>query len=168
MNPLPTLLLAFCLCLTAQAQSVTLAWDPSPFPLIDYVVNYNDGLREHQSPVTSLCEITISNLIGGTTNIFTVTAFNVAGNQSPPSVPVTYLVPDTTVSVYLAKSLTGPRSLLDTRADNLFNLIDYATNVGYYFASNSTGWIVNTNGGMPVNYAPPMPVLGPPFNLLTK
>jgi len=90
------LLLVIGVSTQINAQSVTLAWNPCSDPSVTgYIVcwgtdsgNYTDS--EDAGPVTVN---TISNLAAGTTYYFAVTAYNVAGLQSPYSTEVVYLVP---------------------------------------------------------------------------
>lgn len=80
----------------ALLSNVTLAWDPSPGPDIAGYRLYS-GLASQT--YTSMLDVgsattgTISNLLAGTTYYFAVTAYDVAGLESPFSGEIAYTVP---------------------------------------------------------------------------
>ena len=83
------LLVVFCShAQTLQAQSVTLAWDPSSDThTAGYIVYYGtDGIHfNNQMDVGTNTSATLSGLQAGTTNYFEVVAYDTNHDESPPS-----------------------------------------------------------------------------------
>src|SRR6266550_5734602 len=73
--------------ITRAASNVTLEWDPSPDTNVVSYILYSGAIGGHAIYATEVGEqttATVTNLFGGTTNIFFVVAFNA---QSVPSAP---------------------------------------------------------------------------------
>ena len=83
-------------CMSANADTVTLAWDANPEPDLSYRVSYGLASGQHgtDAPLTAATETTIADLIPGTTYYFIVRAVNAKGLMSPPSAELVYTVPE--------------------------------------------------------------------------
>jgi hypothetical protein len=94
---LALLALALFLCPPAEAdQSLPLAWSPSASPgVAGYVINYGTDATNlnSQMDVGTNTNVTVTGLQAGTTNYFEVVAYDVFGDQSPPSNLIDYTVP---------------------------------------------------------------------------
>lgn len=157
MKPSLSILTLLCLCLTAQAQSVTIAWNPSP-NATGYVLEWGTN-----NIATSEYSARASGLVPASTNIFTVYATNSLGQTSQPSLPVTYIVPRSEYVTFQAKTLAGQRTAIATNAQPI-NLLAFATHPGFWFQRERNGgqWIDRPQqGGTPENYAPPPDMLPP-------
>lgn len=78
------------------AASVTVAWDPSPDPVvIGYTVRYGTNTGQYSSflVVGANTQATISGLVEGKTYFFAVTAHTLLGLESGPSEELRYTVP---------------------------------------------------------------------------
>ena len=98
--------------LASAAQSVTLAWNPSPSANIaGYMVYYgNDGTNfggELDAGTNTVA--TITGLAPGSTNYIEVVAYDSGNNESPPSNEIEYVVPlvTNTVAVQAAPANAG-------------------------------------------------------------
>ncbi len=88
--------MAFC-PLTQADRSVTLAWDPSPDTNVaGYLIHYgNNGTNyTSQTDAGTNTSFSVTGLQAGETNTFVVAAYDVNHNESPPSNPVEYVVPN--------------------------------------------------------------------------
>lgn len=83
--------------LCAQAQSVTLAWDPSPTPGVTYVLWYGVSGGTPRSVDVGGLSVKVDGLTAGTTYFFTVRAKSGDGTQSGPSNEVGYTPPPVVV-----------------------------------------------------------------------
>ncbi|HEY5913415.1 MAG TPA: fibronectin type III domain-containing protein [Verrucomicrobiae bacterium] len=80
----------------AAAPRVTLAWDPSPSPMVaGYRVYYGPSSRAYDRVVDAgnLTSATVSNLVPELTYYFAATAYDVAGLESDYSTEISYTVP---------------------------------------------------------------------------
>lgn len=81
---------------TANAATVTLAWDPNPEPTVaGYRLYYgtSSGYYTNSVDVAASTRATISALIEGMTYYMAVTAYDTSGNQSGYSNEIVYTVP---------------------------------------------------------------------------
>jgi hypothetical protein len=93
----------------ASAQSVTLAWDPSPSPEVTgYTVYYGttSGVYPSSSRLGNQTTATIAGLQAGLTYFFVATASDASGMESLPSNEVSYQVPPSSLPPVVA--LTAP------------------------------------------------------------
>lgn len=91
-------LLLILLCLPAPADDVILKWSANTEPdLVGYNLtgsSLTTGVPNARATILApFTEYTVTGLAAGATYIFTLTAFNVDGLESPPSNAVTYTVP---------------------------------------------------------------------------
>ena len=80
---------------SADSARVTLAWDPSPSPLIAGYRLYEgagSGAYTNVLDVGAATTVTVSNLVAGTTYFFAVSAYDFVGLESALSAEVTYTV----------------------------------------------------------------------------
>ena len=94
---LASLGLVMACCVTASAQSVTLAWNASTSVGVTGYRIYRGGASRSYSSVTNvgnLTQATIAGLIPGVTNYFAVTAYN-SGSESAYSTEIVYAAPAT-------------------------------------------------------------------------
>jgi uncharacterized repeat protein (TIGR02543 family) len=126
------------------AQSVTLAWNASTGSTVAGYMIYSsaDGTNYGNSLDAGTNTIwTVTGLQAGTTNYFEVTAYDTNNNQSPPSNPVEFVVPNTTNTVTVqaspasAGSVTGGGSF----ATGSSVTVTATANSGYTF----TNWTQN-------------------------
>jgi hypothetical protein len=85
-----------CTTLVAAANSVTLAWDPSPAPgIAGYKVYCGIASRTYATVIDtrSATSATISGLVPGVTYYFAVTAYDAVGRESAFSAEIGYTVP---------------------------------------------------------------------------
>jgi len=122
------------------AQSVTLAWNASTGSGVAgyMVLSGSDGINySNQINAGTNTIWTVTGLQEGTTNYFEVTAYDTNNNQSPPSSPVEYVVPNTTNTVAVqaspasAGSVTGGGSF----ATGSSVTVMATANSGYTFAN---------------------------------
>ena len=84
------------LALSAAAESVTLAWSPSPDSTVTgYFVYYGTASGSYTTKVNVLSgsQATINGLTPGVTYYFAATAYNAAGLESDPSNEIYYRPP---------------------------------------------------------------------------
>ncbi len=99
------------------AQSVTLAWDPSPD---DSVAGYNAYYGVASRSYTNLIDVgdatraTIPGLIEGTTYFFAVTAYNFLGLESVFSDELSYTVPAAPAQLQILVATNGQLVLIVT------------------------------------------------------
>jgi len=126
--------------LTLAAQSVTLAWDPSPSANVaGYMIYYGtDGINfDSQTDAGTNTTWTVTGLEAGSTNYFEVVAYDTNDDQSLPSNVIEYTVPNApqTVTVQAnpanAGGVTGGGSFA---ADSSVTVTATANN-GYTFAN---------------------------------
>ena len=125
-------------------QSVTLAWEPSPSSGVAgyMILSGSDGISyDNQTDAGTNTTWTVTGLEEGTTNFFEVAAYDVNYNQSPPSNPVEYDVPEAPQTVAVAAnpadagSVTGGGSFVTGSSVT----VTATANTGYTF----TNWTEN-------------------------
>jgi len=87
--------MAFIMFVRAQA-NVKLAWNPSPDPIVaGFNIYYGgaSGVYTNKTSVGTATNLTISNLVIGTTYYFAETTYSAAGAESALSSEVSYTVP---------------------------------------------------------------------------
>ena len=85
----------------AAAQNVTLAWSPSTNrDVVGYNVYFGSASRNYTNSVDvgNVTSATITGLVSGVTYYFAATTYDAAGNQSPYSSEIVYLVPTSGVT----------------------------------------------------------------------
>jgi hypothetical protein len=104
----------------ANANSVTLAWDPSPGGNItSYTIYFGpaSGVYTNSIDVGTATSATISNLVAGATYFFAATATDSSGLESEFSNEVSYTVPSVSGPVPVTIQITPARlALLATKA----------------------------------------------------
>ena len=135
--------LAFC-PLTRADQSVTLAWNPSPDASVaGYMIEYGSDATNYNNEVDAGTNTvwSVTGLQAGGTNYFVVSAYDVNRNESPPSNPVEYIVPEATETLTVAAnpasagSVSGGGSFVTGSAVT----VTASANSGYTF----TNWTAN-------------------------
>jgi Fibronectin type III domain len=91
--------------------TVTLAWDPDPFPnLAGYRLYYgtSSGDYSQKIEVGSSTTVSVPNLTEGETYFFAVTAYNMAAVESRPSNQISYTVPFSSPAAAGGKASSRP------------------------------------------------------------
>jgi hypothetical protein len=138
------LVLAVLLGRNAEAQSVTLAWNPSAGRTVaGYTVYYGDNSAAYDSEFNAGTNFTatISQLQPGLTYYFEVVAYDTNHEESPPSLPVAYTVPvvTKTVAVTANPPSEGRVSGGGVFAEGSQVTVTASPNSGYIF----TAWTLN-------------------------
>ncbi|MGP8198612.1 MAG: fibronectin type III domain-containing protein [Limisphaerales bacterium] len=143
-----TLGLALC-PLRLAAQSVTLAWSPSPSANVaGYMLYSNTDGTNFQSLLdagtNTLC--TVTGLEPGSTNYFEVVAYDTNDDESPPSNQIEYTVPNTSQTLVVQTSPTGAGSVTGggSFAAGTPVTVTAAANDGYTFANWTVDGIVQS------------------------
>lgn len=110
-------LMGLCNGVANAAQSVTLAWDPSPDPsATGYHLYYGTGSRAYSGRVDAgaATMASVNNLSSGQTYFFAVAAYNQMGIESEMSAEISYSVPAPLVAllrILRGGGLTSPARL---------------------------------------------------------
>jgi hypothetical protein len=126
--------------LTLAAQSVTLAWDPSPSPTVTgYMLYYSaDGTNfDSQMDAGTNTTWTVTGLEPGSTNYFEVVAYDANNKESPPSNQIEYTVPNAaqTVTVLANPATAGGVTGGGSFAAGSSVTVTATANDGYTFAN---------------------------------
>ncbi len=126
--------------LTLAAQSVTLAWNPSPSPTVaGYMLYYGaDGINfDSQMDAGTNTTWTVTGLEPGSTNYFEVVAYDANDNLSPPSNQIEYTVPNAaqTVTVLANPANAGGVTGGGSFAASSSVTVTATANSGYTFAN---------------------------------
>jgi hypothetical protein len=126
--------------LTLAAQSVTLAWNPSPSTNVaGYMIYYGaDGIHfDSQMDAGTNTTWTVTGLEPGSTNYFEVVAYDTNDDQSPPSNQIEYTVPNAlqTVTVLANPANAGGVSGGGSFAADSLVTVTATANSGYTFAN---------------------------------
>jgi len=111
--------LTFVICWVSEvqaAQSVALAWDPSPDPAIAGYRLYSGNssrIYTQQLEVGNMTTTLVSNLADGRTYFFAVTAYTADGDESIPSNEVSYAAP---ASIAASQAISSATSGMATKA----------------------------------------------------
>jgi hypothetical protein len=143
------------------AAPVTLGWNPSTDPSVaGYAVYYGPPNSETPSRVDagSALSATLFNLDSGSNYIFSVVAYDSAGDESPPSNVIAY-TPGALSKLTLGRLGNGSMDLSFRTAPGASCVVNYATRLGSLWTQLSTvqpdtNGVVNfvDNAGMPSRF----------------
>jgi hypothetical protein len=136
--------------LTLPAQSVTLAWNPSPSANVaGYMLYYGaDGINfDNQMDAGTNTSATVTDLEPGSTNYFEVVAYDANNDQSPPSNQIEYTVPNAAQTVTVLANPTNAGGVTGSGAFAAGSSVTVTAtaNGGYTFANWTENGTVQTN-----------------------
>ena len=110
---------------SAYSESVILAWDPTPGSTIAGYRLYEGTIPNVYPTMLDLgnsTTVTVSNLVGGVTYYFAVTAYDDTGLESPLSAPISYAVPLPRPTLGLNVAANQPVLTCSAPAGYIFNV----------------------------------------------